>query len=343
MTWLITSDLHLTDRPEHAYRLEFLEWLVTEAEKHTQCFILGDISDQKDRHSGVLVNAIAYQINRLASRIPVHILYGNHDGPSPDRAFWQFLELIPDVYYYRGATAQLIDKFDVIFSPWGTEIDGIQLAIKAKITGKGMMFMHATVNGAEVENGTKLQGGCPSNFVPNHLKNYLKVFSGDVHVPQIVGDVEYVGSPYHVHYGDSFRPRVAAIDPLTWVRSDTSFKGGPRLRTLRVRWNVEIPFKHQEGDRYKIIVQAEEEVLPQDWHAFVKTTRAQLETIGGTLHGITLERHRTDGTVAAPSLRRSDESIVRTYSERQKYNEETTTEGLRLLKMTAHETGGDAK
>jgi hypothetical protein len=31
-------------------------------------------------------------------------------------------------------------------------------------------------------------------------------------VPQVIGPVEYVGSPYHVHFGDSFTPRCIALD-----------------------------------------------------------------------------------------------------------------------------------
>ena len=55
MLTLLTSDLHLTDRPNDAYRWDFLsKWLW--GIRFDSLVILGDLTEEKDCHSSVLVN-----------------------------------------------------------------------------------------------------------------------------------------------------------------------------------------------------------------------------------------------------------------------------------------------
>ena len=48
---------------------------------------------------------------------------------------------------------------------------------------------------------------------PSYFKRFSgQVISGDIHVPQTIGPVTYVGSPYSVRFNDSFEGRGLAID-----------------------------------------------------------------------------------------------------------------------------------
>lgn len=348
MTWLITSDLHLTDRPEHSYRIEFLAWLRSAAQNEgaTAVLILGDISDQKDRHSSVLVNAIDEHIRAIAEVADVHILYGNHDGPSQDRPFWKFLggvyggaDSFCNVHYYVHGTLADVRIGDtphktlrVYMAPWGAE-NGAIAELNRSPTPRGdirYVFLHATVSGAVAENGMPLEGSCPAKLAPPGWKG--KIYSGDVHVPQVIGDVEYVGSPYHVHYGDGFTPRVIVLDPATGRHHDIEYGDAPRLYTLHLDVDSDaLPGRIRAGDRVKIVATANRSILPSDWQTYVKTMRTKVEGLGAEFSTALLE-NKAPAEKAAPSIRRSDEAIVRTFAATMKYGDDVTEVGVALVK-----------
>ena len=334
MSWLITADLHLTDRPEHAYRFKFLEWLHQQAieERATQIFLLGDITDQKDRHSAWLVQEVVHAIMKLATVCDLHILYGNHDGPSLDRPYWKFLASLrstrPICYYTK-----VVHVDSCIMSPWGCENEAVS-DVRTAMTGTipSFMFMHATVNGAKTENGTVMEGSCPSSFVPKNTR--LKVFSGDIHVPQRVGDVEYVGAPYHVHYGDGFEPRVLLLNPNSGKTRDIHWDGAPRLHTLHLSvGSFSLPDRVGNGDRVKIVASTDVALLPADWQSYIQAIRKVIEARGATLTTALLENKvKADALRALAAARRGDDEIVRNFAEHQKYSDQVTTVGVELAK-----------
>ena len=57
MNWLIASDLHFTDAPRDAYRNGIIDFIAdaARAREATDIFILGDITDRKDHHSGEFI------------------------------------------------------------------------------------------------------------------------------------------------------------------------------------------------------------------------------------------------------------------------------------------------
>jgi hypothetical protein len=113
------------------------------------------------------------------------------------------------------------------------------------------LFVHQTFNGAMSSNGTKLEG-----FKKRDLIEYEPVYSGDIHVPQVCGPVTYVGSPYRVHFGDEFEPRVliledgqihAELEYPTIKKHVFEISTVAELEGLPVR----------EGDQIKIVVKQE--------------------------------------------------------------------------------------
>src|SRR5277367_5080261 len=99
MSVLITSDIHLTDNPRDKYRWNLLPWLGEQAKKYQvdKIFILGDLTDSKDRHSASLVNAFVTSIIKLASECPVILLKGNHDYIDENTPFFMFTNSLPNV------------------------------------------------------------------------------------------------------------------------------------------------------------------------------------------------------------------------------------------------------
>lgn len=339
MKWLVTSDWHLTDRVEHAYRLRFVEWLIEQSMRPDvdRVFILGDLSDAKDRHSGVFVNTVADALHRLSIGAQVHILFGNHDGPSRDCPYWEFLGKFDQLHYYTAFTHDLLEvrkpngmpanPLICAFVPWGAEKDLFFNLNEGSVYD--YIFMHASVYGARVENGMTLEGEIPNRFLKDPTTT--KVFSGDIHLPQVIGDVEYVGAPYHVHYGDPFKGRVLELDPLTKTYEELHFDS-PRLHALKINHETRtVPERVRSGDRVKLTVTGRADMLPADWHEYVTEMRGKLEAAGAELTTATLVRPTSTPT-AAPSTRRSDAAIVHTFADAQGYTKEVAMAGLELVK-----------
>ena len=215
--FIITTDLHLTSKPEDVYRFGLFAWLMEECQKNKvkYVFILGDLTDLKDNHSANLVNDIVYYLTMLSKFAKVVILKGNHDYIDPDRPFFGFLNRIDRV---RFVTSPGLYKFSMgdkfkrilmlphsrdIVEDWGDVLDDTK--------DIDCIMMHQTIKGSLASNGQEMEGLKKSIF----KKIKAKIYSGDIHVPQIIGNVEYVGSPYHIHFGDTFKPRVLLVSGAT--------------------------------------------------------------------------------------------------------------------------------
>ena len=203
---LITSDLHFTDSPNTSYRWGLFPWLHEQIKKHhvKTLLILGDLTDQKDRHSSELVNKIVKHLNELPID-DVKILCGNHDWLVRGQEFFRFLNSFPHLQF--------------ITSPWedddvhGESAFFLPYSKNPVEDWKGMdfshyswLFMHQTIKGAVASNGQVMDG---ETLPP---LNAAQVYSGDIHVPQVISGVTYVGSPMAIHFGDNFKPRAILLD-----------------------------------------------------------------------------------------------------------------------------------
>jgi DNA repair exonuclease SbcCD nuclease subunit len=218
MSTLITSDLHLSSAYHARHRWGIFEWLRQQVEALKDAgtvLLLGDITDAKDRHDDALVNRLVSELVALGEACEVVWLPGNHDGLDISRPFFRFLncfksepcrgvKLIGEptlMKYYPG------DEDVSYFLPSTRDYKRDWAGLK--FDGVDYIFTHQTFDGAEAENGQKLPGIPPAVFADVDAK----VYSGDVHTPQRVGrNIEYVGSPYRVRFGDSFTPRVLLLD-----------------------------------------------------------------------------------------------------------------------------------
>lgn len=202
---LLISDLHLTAAPSTEYRWSLFPWLVKQIEEHRvrSLLILGDLTDAKDNHSAELVNRVVKALASLTCQVTV--LAGNHDWLKQGQEFFRFLNYLGHVKFIADITEES-DKDGplVCFLPYsknpardwqGRDFSHFQY-----------LFLHQTVKGAVASNGQEMDG----EELP--ALNAQRVFSGDIHVPQNIGGLTYVGSPYHVHFGDKFKPRCILID-----------------------------------------------------------------------------------------------------------------------------------
>lgn len=223
---LLISDLHFTDKVQDEYRWDVFDFVRDYYNKteDKNLIILGDLTDSKDHHSSILVNQIVYMIRQMVEiGMEVYILKGNHDYIDPDQPFFQFLEQIEYVHYIKHPFCILIQGEKCLFLPhtrnpideWATD-----LSIGRWAKECNLVFMHQSVIGSVASNGYLMEEGLRQSYFK---KFNGSVFSGDIHLPQKVGPVTYVGSPYSIRFNDHFDGRAISLtNPES--RTDTGKK-----------------------------------------------------------------------------------------------------------------------
>lgn len=284
MTWLVCSDLHLTDRPRDSYRFGLFRWLAKQQQRYnvTHTYILGDITDRKDNHSSTLVNKIIDELTLL--KPPIYVLRGNHDGIDPANPFFRFmtcidgLEFVVDPYFNG--------SIGVAFLPHQQDQEGLVKAC-ATIRPGSIVMGHNTFDGAIAETGSRLSGLSPA---PIASAQPSVVWCGDVHKPQALNygqmKLHYVGSPYPIRFGDDFATRTLLINDRNM--QNLTF---PCLNkwNLRVRDADEIlrNNKLRRGDQVKITIELSREELTE-WATYKQRALAACRELGVEVFGVDL-------------------------------------------------------
>jgi DNA repair exonuclease SbcCD nuclease subunit len=223
---IVSSDWHLDDDPDNSYR-----WLVFDAWKRQidlgerRFLMLGDLCEKKDKHSAELVNKLLdafmdlceyaetrFQNEACIEELEIGLLRGNHDMPLRGKPFWNLFNssLMPIKFIDQ---PEVVD--DMLFLPYSADPATEWAALDYREIK--VVFIHQTLAGAKAEGiGHREMEGKPGTpkFPPG-----LKIYSGDIHLPQIVkwgSDVEYVGAPHLVRFGDDHRTRMLRLDESSY-------------------------------------------------------------------------------------------------------------------------------
>jgi hypothetical protein len=324
---LLTSDIHLNDKPLDAYRWDLFPWLKEQVRKYKvdTVGILGDLTDAKDRHSAVVTNKLADGVHSLTEDADVLVLKANHDYIDKEWPFFRFLRNMPRVDYISEPTAL---PGNILALPHTNDYE--KDWAEFDFTKYWLILCHQTFSGARSENDTQLRGVPPSVFAG--IK--AQVWSGDIHVPQRVGkNIEYVGSPYRVHFGDVYIPRVVLLEDDLKPR-DLHFPCINRhVVDIQGEWGS-LP-KFAKGDQVKVRVH-----LPRsefsEWPKLRETIRKNYEELGWQLCGLELLatpekiKRRKSGEI---STTRIDEGeILMAFIEKNKLEKELAAFGQSVLK-----------
>lgn len=289
---VLASDLHLTANPLDEYRWGLFPWLERElvAERAETLVLLGDITDSKDYHPAQLVNRLVRAVASVSRVVPrTVILRGNHDYLKDGHTFFEFLSALPGVEVVTRPTEDLSDGAAAMFLPHtrtpASDWRGMDFS------HYDYLFMHQTVRGAVAGNGQRMGG---EELPPLDAG---RVWSGDIHVPQRVGPVEYVGSPYHVHFGDDFRSRCVVIE-RGGRTSDIRFPS-PRRVSVRVSDADGVrAARLSPGDQVKARVRLAESEK-HAWRRVRDEVAAAVAERGAALCGLELEVERERRRVRA--------------------------------------------
>lgn len=329
MAILVTADLHLTDNPKDAYRWELFPWLIKKAKKYktSHILILGDLTNEKDRHPSTLVNRICQSISYLPG-IKI-VLKGNHDFLSADNPFFGFLRSFENINFIsKPEYIKLGNLGECLFLPsaknWEKEWDGLDFK-----ACHNFIFTHQPYDGCISENGTRLGGVPPSIFKGVDAK----IISGDIHVPQKIGKrIEYVGAPYRIRFGDEYKPRVMLIKSKDNI-IDLHFPAKNKvLVTIKDVSDLDELIYLSEGDQVKVRVRLKRSEYP-NWPKIRSKIQDVVKEHKLELCGLSLVSKVTRPTDMEVQTKASKpDEIVRDYAERYKLKKSMLNAGLTLLK-----------
>lgn len=339
MIQILLSDLHLTDSPYDEYRWGLFPWLkdkIRDLDPGLKIlYILGDLTENKDRHSATLVNRIVSNLTDLYRQTGLHeivVLRGNHDGLG-NVAYFKFLNCFP---YIKVITEPQIIRQGfkcVAMLPHTRSPENDWKGID--FSSVHFVMAHITVRGAKSETNFSLAGEKGADELTSLRVRGLsirpRIFSGDVHVPQQIGTLTYVGAPYPIRFGDSFRGRVLVlgrrghsewhfptIKKAKCGISDVSALGRAWLR---------------KGDQLKVELQ-----LPKgerhEWHKHREEIQAWCERKGVILRGVELQATPTlKIKQRKPSASLSPVEALKTYTRKARVGEKEAKAGERLLEV----------
>lgn len=281
MNILITTDLHLDHNPDHDYRWNALDVVGRHLDSSDidVAVIAGDLVDAKDRHPAKFVNRVVDRIAQLADSKPVILLKGNHDYIDPACPFFKILGKLPNVTFVSDPVALQWDSTLALLVPHGASWhQGADWRKRLPLDEFDLILAHETFNGSVSSNGTKLSG-VPLATVGRKATGGCPVISGDIHVPQQIGNVTYVGAPHAVRFGDNYDPRM-----LVWNTETRKVReiANPGIRRLVVDYridsdgNLNESQKIDEGDHVKARFIGKQSDL-REWPEIRERIRAHIE------------------------------------------------------------------
>ena len=242
MRVIISSDWHLDDDPRHEYRWDIFRTVRSylrspDVVGHINC---GDLGHKKDRHNGIMVNRMTREVcetrdvaREYSPSKQLHFLAGNHDYSDPNNPFFGYLDKIEGVEFHntlklcefpysRGVRKFLFVPHHMSWANTNTFRDG------PEVREADIVFAHRTFEGAVASSGTEMDGYRRPETITKGTP-FPPIISGDIHVPQELGRVTYVGSPHPVAFGDHFEPRLLSLDLETLELTTIPMRGLQRL------------------------------------------------------------------------------------------------------------------
>ena len=318
---LLTSDLHLTDNPADDYRWKLFDFLADrcQAEGVKTLGILGDLTDAKDYHPSRLTNRIVEQIVRMRALVDeVIILEGNHDYLRKGHAYFEFLNHLPGIRFIVKPYEDLTGSKAGLWLPHTKT--PMQDWKDWDFTHYNYVFMHQTAPGSIASNGQAMDGDALPDFGES------KIYSGDIHVPQVIGSIENVGSPYHVHHGDNFHPRCVLLDRrgrAVDLHFDSIRRLSVKVRSLEELRRMDI----KRGDHLKLTF----ELSQADKHSWAAIKRKAAEEMAD--HGVVLNDL---------SLKVAGSTVPLSYAGDLKKSERMSDAEVLTRFVTNEDLGGDA-
>jgi len=338
---LIITDTHLTDAASEEYRWRVFDFVREELDKggYTDLFHLGDVLDKKDKHRSELVNRVVTELIDISNKYcPITILAGNHDYVvDRSECFLRFLNEFENITWIDEPTYWEEDQF--LFLPHSRlpENEWEQWLPIINNPALKFIFMHQSIIGSKVSNYHELNHGLDPNFFNDVSAN---IISGDIHLPQDLRNVTYLGTPHPVSFGDSHQPRMMVIknDKVSFIDIKTIKREHIKKAILSFE-DLLIDLKElKPKDQVKITLQLDKNQL-NDWAGYKKQILTYCKEHQLELHDLKMEKVSEDD--ASDEMKEfikenvkslSSEDVLRKFASSEKICDDLFNVGMKLFK-----------
>lgn len=331
---LITADIHLAINPRDRYRLRYLQTMPYRLKnmKVDSFVILGDICEEKDFHNSWLVNQVTDLIVECAIYSKVYILLGNHDYVDRAHPFFAYLRHLDNVVFITAPCVYKTPGIGIV--TWlphtrQPEKDWEYVTATDAYRHCDVVFAHQTFEGAMVANGKRLSG-VPTDLLPHNKP----IIAGDIHVPQKVGRVEYVGSPYRIDFGDEWDGRL--IRYVDGKRMKDVPVSCTQKRLVVVRKPEDLAkAEFNRGDLVKVMVDPNPK---EPWEQTAGVTRNILVRMGAEIHSVVPSPKGASAATRRvrlePQAAKDDQQVVEEFGKRAGVDDRTLKTGKFIMKRS---------
>jgi len=205
----LLSDLHF------GVRANSLEWLYNQksffknfyipflkqnVKEGDVLFILGDWFDNRQLLDIYVMNTSIDIVIELASIVPIYFLTGNHDiykKYDTDVNSIVAFKYITNVHVFEKPTIITNDETRILVLPWIGNRETEEAYVRANKFD--YIFTHSDINGFKYDNGREIK---TSGTDFRKFRSIKRLFSGHIHKRQEIGNMIYIGSPYHTKRSD---------------------------------------------------------------------------------------------------------------------------------------------
>jgi hypothetical protein len=252
---------------------------------------------------------------------PVWILRGNHDYVDIQNPFFRFLQCVEGISWINDPYEYQKELYLPHTTNWKRDWGSLDFS------DRDWIFAHNTFEGADVGHGRKLSG-IPTKVFPDD-----NVISGDVHIPQKLGSVEYVGAPYTVDFGDDYAGRVMLLNKHGECKSIPLSMPQKKLVEASDLKELNKAKQVKPGDIVKVrwFLSPDQQAR---WPEIQTSIRQWSEKHGYVLHTVqpVLEGQRLTGEKAKRKINtRSDTQLLESYAKQRGVDQRTLKTGLTLM------------
>jgi hypothetical protein len=344
MKILLVADVHLVEKLEEAHRWDVFNKVVDicHCEHISHVCFMGDTWDKMDRYGAALVNRSVEVLTDLTRQgIKVAVLQGNHDYKKEGVSFWGFLNAFQDIQYIT-EPSKLVwgdgGSESPLFLPFSSNPKEDWASIP--LQDFPLIFIHQTLAGSLVEGGRKIEK--EPHALPIFPRG-VTIYAGDVHCPQTIGRVTYVGTPHATRFGEDWPGRLLIIDtvnpsafravPLTSVKKEIlSISSVAELDAIASKKSL------STGDHIRVRCALSKDNFTE-WSEIEMAIRHWAdsnELVLASVEGSVEERIDVDGSESQISSENSieqmsPEDIVRLFAKEENLGEPVILEGLKLI------------
>lgn len=196
---ILCADLHIQDGLYCQVGLDFLDYLQTYASDNdiNKIVFLGDLLDKASRVHNEMFIPFFKKIDELKENgFEMWFILGNHDitstltNSSLLEVFEKYGHLVNSIQTYE------IGNYTINMCPY-TKDENLVPTVNADY-----LFTHLNISGF-IMTGTRVSGEEQQAFPVSMFSNYRKVYTGHYHKRQEIGNIQYIGSPYQLNFGDA--------------------------------------------------------------------------------------------------------------------------------------------